>query len=92
MQARSLPWSRLLARVLGYLRPHRVRFGAGIGLTLMGLVLDLSKPLPLAIVLDNVLGARPLPSWLGPFTTLPPGNCWAPLAWSWCPWPSCAGS
>ena len=74
MQARSLPWSRLLARVLGYLRPHRVRFGAGIGLTLVGLVLDLSKPLPLAIVLDNVLGARPLPSWLGPFTTLPPGQ------------------
>ena len=66
MEARPLPYSALLARVLGYLRPHRARFAAGIVLSLAGLVLDLAKPLPLALVLDNVLSGRPLPAWLLP--------------------------
>ena len=66
MEARSLPWSALFARVLGYLRPHRLRFAGGIALTALGLVLDLAKPLPLALVFDHVLSGRPLPAWLGP--------------------------
>jgi ATP-binding cassette, subfamily B, bacterial len=66
MEARSLPWPTLLARVFGYLRAHRVRFGGGIALTMFGLVLDLAKPLPLALVLDSVLGGQPLPAWLRP--------------------------
>jgi ATP-binding cassette subfamily B protein/subfamily B ATP-binding cassette protein MsbA len=52
--------------VLGYLRPHRARFGAGIALTLVGLLLDLAKPLPLALVLDSILTGQPLPAWLVP--------------------------
>jgi ATP-binding cassette subfamily B protein/subfamily B ATP-binding cassette protein MsbA len=64
MEARPLPVSALLSRVLGYLRPHGGRFAAGIVLTLVGLVLDLAKPLPLALVFDNVLSGRPLPHWL----------------------------
>jgi ATP-binding cassette subfamily B protein/subfamily B ATP-binding cassette protein MsbA len=56
----------LLARVHAYLRPHRARFAGGVSLTLGGIALDLVKPLPLALVLDVVLGEEPLPQWLHP--------------------------
>ncbi|MBK9516768.1 MAG: ABC transporter ATP-binding protein [Anaeromyxobacter sp.] len=46
-------------RVLGYLRPHRLRFAGGLALTGLGILLDLVKPLPLALVLDVVLSGRP---------------------------------
>ena len=51
----------MVRRVLVHLRPHRGRFTAGVGLTMLGIALDLLKPLPLAIVLDVVLGDRALP-------------------------------
>ena len=54
-------------RVLAHLRPHRGRFAGGVGLTLLGVALDLLKPLPLAIVLDVVLGERALPALLQPW-------------------------
>jgi ATP-binding cassette, subfamily B, bacterial len=64
-----------LRRVLAYLRPHRSRFAGGVGLTLVGIVFDLIKPLPLAFVLDSILGAQPphprLASWIAG---------WSPLA------------
>jgi len=56
----------VLRRALAYLRPYRGRFSAGVCLTMAGIGLDLIKPLPLAIVLDVVLGQTPLPSWLRP--------------------------
>ena len=56
----------LLRRTLIYLRPYRLRFAGGVSLTLLGIALDLLKPLPLAIVLDVVLGSQALPSWLAP--------------------------
>ena len=56
----------MLLRVLAYLRPHRARFGGGLALTGLGILLDLAKPLPLALVLDVVLSGRPLPAWLAP--------------------------
>lgn len=59
----SHPVLARLLRVLGYLSPHRPRFAAGVGLTLGGIALDLAKPLPLALVLDVVLGDKPLPRW-----------------------------
>ncbi len=55
-----------LNRVLGYLRPHRLRFAGGLGLTGLGILLDVVKPLPLAVVLDSVLSGRPLPAPLAP--------------------------
>lgn len=55
---------RVTARALGYLRPHRGRFAGGVGLTLLGILLDLAKPVPLAIVLDAVLGGEAVPGWL----------------------------
>jgi ATP-binding cassette subfamily B protein/subfamily B ATP-binding cassette protein MsbA len=57
----------MLSRVAGYLRPHRVRLAGGVGLTLAGVALELLKPLPLAVVLDTVLGGKPLPAWLQPW-------------------------
>jgi ATP-binding cassette, subfamily B, bacterial len=56
----------MLRRTLAYLRPYRGRFSGGVLLTLTGIVLDLVKPLPLAIVLDVVLGDKALSSWLVP--------------------------
>ena len=56
-----------LSRVLGYLRPHRGRFAGGLALTLLGIGLDLLKPLPLAVVLDTILGQRPLHPILAPW-------------------------
>ena len=55
-----------LTRVLGYLRPHPLRFAGGLGLTGLGILLDVVKPLPLAVVLDSVLSGRPLPAPLAP--------------------------
>jgi ATP-binding cassette, subfamily B, bacterial len=66
MDARSLPVSVLLVRGVGYLRPHRLRLAAGVSLTLLGVALDIAKPLPLALVVDHVLTAKPLPGWLRP--------------------------
>jgi ATP-binding cassette subfamily B protein/subfamily B ATP-binding cassette protein MsbA len=37
----------------------------GFGLSAVGIALDLVKPLPLAIVLDSVLGSKPPPALLG---------------------------
>lgn len=57
---------RLVGRTVGYLRPHRSRFLGGVGLTGLGILLDVVKPIPLAIVLDVVLGSGSLPEWLRP--------------------------
>lgn len=59
----------MLYRVLPYLRPHGKPLLGGVALTLLGIGLELLKPVPLAIVLDVILGGRPLPpalaTWLG---------------------------
>ena len=57
-----------VGRVLGYLGPQRGRFVAGAALTLSGIGLDLVKPLPLAFILDSILGHKPVPRWLTPWT------------------------
>jgi ATP-binding cassette subfamily B protein/subfamily B ATP-binding cassette protein MsbA len=57
---------KLVGRTVGYLRPHRSRFLGGVGLTGAGIALDLVKPIPLAIVLDVVLGEKALPAFLQP--------------------------
>jgi ATP-binding cassette, subfamily B, bacterial len=56
----------MVLRVLSYLRAHRLRFASGLGLTGLGILLDVVKPLPLALVLDVVLSGRPAPAWLAP--------------------------
>jgi ATP-binding cassette subfamily B protein len=63
----ALKSTPMLPRVLGYLRPHRGRFAGGLGLTLLGIGLELLKPLPLAVILDTILGERPLHPTLAPW-------------------------
>jgi ATP-binding cassette subfamily B protein/subfamily B ATP-binding cassette protein MsbA len=57
----------LIPRILRYARPHRVPMALGFGLSALGIALDLAKPLPLAIVLDSILGSKPPPAFLGPW-------------------------
>jgi ATP-binding cassette, subfamily B, bacterial len=61
------PWAFLrdFPRVLPYVRPHR-RLAAG-SLVMVGVsaVVTLLSPWPLAILIDTVLGDKPLPSLLG---------------------------
>jgi ATP-binding cassette, subfamily B, bacterial len=55
-----------LFRVLRYLRPHSGRLLGGVALTLLGIGLELLRPLPLMFILDSVLGDKPLPRILEP--------------------------
>jgi hypothetical protein len=57
----------LLPRIARYARPHRAPMALGFGLSALGIALDLAKPLPLAIVLDSLLGNKPPPAILGPW-------------------------
>jgi ATP-binding cassette, subfamily B, bacterial len=51
---------RVIAKVLGRLRPYRLAFaGAVLQVLLIG-VLELAKPWPLKVVVDNVLGHHPV--------------------------------
>jgi ATP-binding cassette, subfamily B, bacterial len=49
---------RTLPRVRPYVRPYRSRVGFSAGMTLLGAVLSLAQPWPLAVMLDTVSGAR----------------------------------
>jgi ATP-binding cassette subfamily B protein len=55
-----------------YARPHAAALMAGVGLRIGELLADLAQPWPLAVVIDSVLGTRPLPAFLrvplGPFS------------------------
>jgi ATP-binding cassette, subfamily B, bacterial len=54
-----------------YTRPHAAALLAGVGLRIGELLADLAQPWPLAVVIDSVLGRKPLPGFLkvplGPF-------------------------
>src|SRR5271166_3261218 len=47
-------------RVGRYLRPHRARFVLALTLVALSAVLEIGKPWPLKIVVDQVLGGKPL--------------------------------
>jgi ABC-type multidrug transport system fused ATPase/permease subunit len=55
-----------------YARPHAAALAAGVGLRIGELLADLAQPWPLAVVIDSVLGTKPLSGFLkiplGPFT------------------------
>jgi ATP-binding cassette subfamily B protein/subfamily B ATP-binding cassette protein MsbA len=57
-------------RVLPYVRPHRRLAGVSISLVAIGSLTALLSPWPLAIMIDTVLGNKPLPSLLGPIAGL----------------------
>ena len=52
---------RLAPRVLGYLYPHRLALAWALGQVLLVSAFEVLKPWPLKIVIDSVLGDRPLP-------------------------------
>jgi ATP-binding cassette subfamily B protein/subfamily B ATP-binding cassette protein MsbA len=63
--ARAPGFAALIPRILRYARPHRAPMAVGFGLSAVGIALDLAKPLPLALVLDSILGDKPAPAFLG---------------------------
>ena len=73
MNREIVPLLALLRRVLGYVRPHALPLVGGVLLTLLGIALDLLKPLPLALVIDGVLARKAIEPALAPFLGgLPP--------------------
>src|SRR5260370_2111392 len=54
-----------LSRALRYFRSDAPRIGMVGLLLLAGIGMNLLKPWPLAVIVDSVLGHKPLPNWLG---------------------------
>lgn len=65
---RQSPWHffKDFRRVLPYLRPHKKLAFTSLGMVGAGTLMALLSPWPLAILIDTVLGNKPLPSLLGP--------------------------
>ena len=69
---RESPWEffKDFPRVLHYVKPHRRLAAGSLSLVVAGSTMALLSPWPLAILIDTVLGNKPLPSlvgWLGGF-------------------------
>ena len=58
--------------LLRFLRPYRGALGVAAGLTLAETVLDLARPWPLKLAVDNAIGGRPLGGFLSPLDGLSP--------------------
>ena len=69
---RQSPWYFLkdFRRVLPYLRPYKKLAAASLGMVFAASAMALLSPWPLAILIDTVLGNKPLPSLLGPLEGL----------------------
>jgi len=52
-----------LLRALSYFRPDAGRIGVVLVLLLVSVGLNVLKPWPFALLVDNVLGKKPYPSW-----------------------------
>lgn len=53
-----------LLRALQYFRPDALRIAIVFGLLLLSAGANLLKPWPLALIIDSVIGEKPLPHWL----------------------------
>jgi len=62
---------RLIPRLFPYLKPFRGLVAASILLSLVGIVIGLADPWPLAFMLDTVLGTRPVPGAVQRFIGTP---------------------
>src|SRR5579859_5691409 len=64
---RPSPWAFFadFPRILPYLRPHKVLAFSSLALVGGGAVTALLSPWPLALMIDTVLGNKPLPALLG---------------------------
>jgi ATP-binding cassette, subfamily B, bacterial len=63
-------WRRQLS-LLRYARPHWRGFSLMLSGALFQVVLNLARPWPLKVLIDNVIGTHPIPHWL---TFLPGGG------------------
>lgn len=63
LEARRPPLAR---RLLHYVRPYRAPFALALGQVALMSAVDLLRPWPLKIIVDSVLGNRPLPFGLRP--------------------------
>ncbi|MBI3879922.1 MAG: ABC transporter ATP-binding protein [Verrucomicrobia bacterium] len=54
-----------LQRALRFFRPDRARIAFVFTLMLVNIALNLLKPWPLALIVDSVLGDKPVPAWIG---------------------------
>jgi len=54
---------KTLLRALSYFRPDSGRIGVVFGLLLVSVGLNVLKPWPFALLVDNVLGKKPYPAW-----------------------------
>ena len=64
-------------RLLRYLWPHRGQFGTVILTIFLGIVLEVLKPWPMKLLLDQVLGQQPLPEEARGFLASLPGSAGA---------------
>jgi ATP-binding cassette, subfamily B, bacterial len=58
------PTMKNLLRVLQFFRPDRARILVSLVLLLLSTTAGLLKPWPLALIVDNILGNKPLPAFL----------------------------
>src|SRR5438105_2804071 len=66
-KARPRTWAffKAFPRLLPYLRPRKGLVATSFALTGAGALMELLQPWPLAILIDTVLGNKPLPALLG---------------------------
>ena len=62
----------LVRRLLPYLRPRRKAAAGVVALAVAGAIVALAAPWPLALLIDSVLGRKPLPTWMGFLTDATP--------------------
>jgi len=69
---RSSPWEffKDTPRVMPYLLPHKKLAFGSLSLVGLSVLIALIAPWPLALMIDTVLGNKPLPSLLGPLAHL----------------------
>ena len=65
-QRKRLTARHLLGWLLRYARPYRVSFVLFIGVSLVEIFIGLLLPWSMKILVDNVLGNQPIPTWLAP--------------------------
>src|SRR5437899_3962045 len=61
----------IMGRLLSALRPYMLSISFVFAISLTAIPLALVSPLPIKIIVDNVLGTRPLPGYLRIITTNP---------------------
>jgi ATP-binding cassette, subfamily B, bacterial len=74
LRAAGLPGAGNGAPLRRFLRPYRGVLGLASGLTLVETVLDLARPWPLKLAVDNAIGGRPLGGVLAGLDGLGPGG------------------